>query len=165
MTEQIQTEQIQTAQIRTAHVKVPNGSLQIDAYLAEPVGQGSFPAIVVIQEIFGVNAHIREVTERLAKAGYVAIAPAIYQRLAPGFEVGYSPEEVKQGRLYKDQTQADQLLSDIQSAIAYLQTLPTVRPEAIGCIGFCFGGHVAYLAATLPSIKATASFYGAAIPT
>jgi carboxymethylenebutenolidase len=154
-----------TEHIRTAPVQIQNGSLQIDAYLAEPLGEGTFPAIVVIQEIFGVNAHIREVADRFAKAGYVAIAPAIYQRLAPGFEVGYSPEEVKQGRIYKDQTQSDELLSDIQSAIAYLQTLPTVKPKAIGCIGFCFGGHVAYLAATLPSIKATASFYGAAIPT
>jgi carboxymethylenebutenolidase len=152
-------------QIQTARVQIPNGSLQIDAYLAAPLGTGPFPAIVVVQEIFGVNVHIRDVTDRFVKAGYVAIAPALYQRLAPGFEVGYSPEEVKQGRIYKDQTQADKLLADIQSTIAYLQTLPAVKPEAIGCIGFCFGGHVSYLAATLPSIKATASFYGAAIPT
>ena len=150
--------------MRTAQVQVPNGDLQIAAYLAEPIA-ASTPAVIVLQEIFGVNAHIRDVVERFAKAGYVAIAPALYQRLAPGYESGYDPEGVKQGRMYKDQTRADELLSDIQSTVDYLHTLPSVKPGAIGCIGFCFGGHIAYLAATLPSIKATASFYGAGIPT
>jgi carboxymethylenebutenolidase len=151
--------------IQSHWVKVWNKDLEIDAYRAEPVAAGQFPAIVVIQEIFGVNAHIRDVTERLAREGYVAIAPAIYQRLAPGYESGYSPEEVTQGRVYKDQTRAEELLGDIGGAIAYLQSLPNVKQGAIGCIGFCFGGHVAYLAATLPQIKATASFYGAGIAT
>ncbi|MCU0542766.1 MAG: dienelactone hydrolase family protein [Oscillatoriaceae cyanobacterium Prado104] len=150
--------------IRTTSVKIPNGDLQIDAYLAEPTKEGTFPAIIAIQEIFGVNAHIRDVTERLAKEGYVAIAPAIYQRIAPGFEAGYTPEDIEIGRKYKEQTKADELLSDIQAAIAYLKTLPKVKEDAIGTIGFCFGGHVVYLAATLPEIKATASFYGGGIP-
>jgi carboxymethylenebutenolidase len=146
-------------------VKVSNGELQLDAYLAQPPGTGPFPAVIVIQEIFGVNAHIRDVTKRFAKAGYVAIAPAIYQRTAPGFEVGYSSEDVATGRRYKDLTTADELLSDVQATIGYLRSLPTVKPEAIGAIGFCFGGHVAYLAATLPNVKATAAFYGGGIAT
>lgn len=146
-------------------VKVRNQDLEIDAYLAEPVAEGRVPAVVVIQEIFGVNAHIRDVTERFAQLGYVAIAPALYQRLAPGYESGYTPEEIAQGRRYKDQTQAEELLGDVGAAIAYLKKMPQVNQEAIGCIGFCFGGHVAYLAATLPEIKATASFYGAGITT
>lgn len=152
-------------EIRATDTKIPNESLQIDAYLVEPSVKGTYPAIVVIQEIFGVNSHIRNVTDRLAREGYVAIAPAIFQRTAPGFEVGYSESETKQGRVYKDQTQAVELLSDIQATIAYLRTLPSVNGDAIGAIGFCFGGHVAYLAATLPEIKATASFYGAGIAT
>jgi carboxymethylenebutenolidase len=152
-----------TQNFHAKSVKVMNQDLEIDAYLAEPEGEGKFPAIVVIQEIFGVNAHIRDVTERFAQLGYVAIAPALYQRLAPGFESGYSAEEIDQGRHYKDQTQAAELLGDISGAIAYLQGLTNVNAEAIGCIGFCFGGHVAYLAATRPEIKATASFYGAGV--
>ncbi|MGH2415930.1 MAG: dienelactone hydrolase family protein, partial [Microcystaceae cyanobacterium] len=120
---------------------------------------------IVIQEIFGVNHHIRDVTRRLAQEGYVAIAPAIYQRQAPGFEVGYTAEDVKIGRVYKTQTKASELLSDIQATIDYLHGLPQVKPSGVGCIGFCFGGHVAYLAATLEDIKATASFYGAGITT
>lgn len=149
---------------RSTHSKISNGSLHIDAYLVEPTETGQYPVIVVIQEVFGVNAHIREVTERIAREGYVAIAPAIYQRTAPGFEVGYSDEELKLGRFHKDQTKADELLSDVQSAIAYLRTLPSVQQDAIGVIGFCFGGHVAYLAATLPDVNVTACFYGAGIP-
>ncbi|WP_017652393.1 dienelactone hydrolase family protein [Fortiea contorta] len=154
-----------TTEIHTRQIQISNGDLQIDAYLAEPANEGVFPAVIVIQEIFGVNIHIREVTQRLAQEGYVAIAPAIFQRTAPGFEVGYTPEDVQLGRKYKDQTTADELLSDITAAIAYLQNLPNVNPNAIGSIGFCFGGHVVYLAATLPDIKATASFYGGGIPT
>jgi carboxymethylenebutenolidase len=140
-------------------IKIPNQSLEIDAYLAQP-SSPTQAAIIVIQEIFGVNAHIRDVTERFAQEGYFAIAPAIFQRTAPGFEVGYSQEDTKLGRLHKEQTKADELLSDLQATIEYLKTRGV---EQIGTIGFCFGGHVAYLAATLPEIKATASFYGAGI--
>ncbi len=152
-------------EIQSNFVKVPNDSLEIDAYLAVPQGDGPFPGVVVLQEIFGVNAHIRDVTERIAKAGYIAIAPALYQRQAPGFEVGYEEEDFKLGRQYKEQTQADELLGDIQATIGYLERETPVKTDGFGCIGFCFGGHVAYLAATLPDIQATASFYGAGIPT
>ena len=152
-----------TTAISTDKVIVNNSDLAIDAYLAKPQAEGTFPGIVVIQEIFGVNAHIRDITERLAREGYVAIAPAIYQRQAPNFEVGYSDEEVEIGRKYKNQTTASELLSDIQAPIDYLYSLPQVKPGGVGTVGFCFGGHVVYLAATLKDIKATASFYGAGI--
>ena len=146
-------------------VKVQNQDLEIDAYLAKPEATGVYPAVIVIQEIFGVNEHIRDVTDRLAEEGYIAIAPAIYQRQAPQFEVGYGDEDVKLGRQYKVQTQARELISDIQATINYLYSLPEVKQEGVGTIGFCFGGHVVYLAATLNEIKATASFYGAQIAT
>jgi len=152
-------------EIRADWVTVPNGALQIAAYLAEPLEGGPFPAVIVIQEIFGVNAHIRDVTERIAREGYVAIAPAIYQRTAPGFEAGYQPDDIVLGRQYKELTTAAELLSDIQATVDFLRRQPTVNGRAIGTIGFCFGGHVVYLAATLPDIKATASFYGAGIAT
>ena len=152
-------------EITTESVAVTNGDLQIAAYLAIPKREGVYPAVIVFQEVFGVNDHIRTVTNRIAQEGYVAIAPAIYQRVAPGFEVGYSEAELELGRSYKMQTKASELLSDTQATIQYLRSLPQVNPEAIATIGFCFGGHVAYLAATLPEIKATAAFYGAGIAT
>lgn len=151
--------------IETHRLEIPSAGTQINAYLAIPEGDGPFPAVVVLQEIFGVNTHIRDVTERFAQQGYVAIAPALYHRLSPGFETGYTEEDIELGREYKQKTDADELLSDVQAAIDHVKSLPKVKPGAIGCIGFCFGGHVAYLAATLPDIKATASFYGAGITT
>ncbi len=146
-------------------IKVPNQELEIDAYLAIPEASGTYAAVVVIQEIFGVNEHIRDITRRLAKEGYIAIAPAIYQRQAPQFEAGYIDEDVKLGRKYKEQTQAKELLSDVQATIDYLYSLPKVKRSGVGTIGFCFGGHVVYLAATLKDVAATASFYGAQIAT
>ncbi|MEC4803903.1 MAG: dienelactone hydrolase family protein [Jaaginema sp. PMC 1079.18] len=151
--------------IKTENVKIASQDITVDAYLAMPASAGQYPGVVVVQEIFGVNEHIRDVTRRIAREGYIAIAPAIYQRQAPGFEVGYTPEDLKIGKEYKAQTQADELLSDIQGAIDYLKNLPAARNSNYGCIGFCFGGHVAYLAATLDDITATASFYGAGIAT
>ncbi|MDJ0619141.1 MAG: dienelactone hydrolase family protein [Calothrix sp. MO_192.B10] len=151
--------------IDTTTVKLSQIDVTIDAYLAKPTAPGIYPGIVVLQEIFGVNAHIREVTERIARQGYVAIAPALYQRLAPGFETGYTAKDIEIGKEYKARTKASELLSDIQVAIDYLKTLPQVSKNGFGCIGFCFGGHVTYLAATLPDMKAAASFYGAGIAT
>ncbi len=151
--------------INTQWVKVKNKNLAIDAYLAIPTGDKIWTAVIVIQEIFGVNEHIQDITERLAKEGFVAIAPAIYQRQAPGFETGYTPEGIAEGRKYKNQTKASELLSDIQATINYLYALPQVAKTGIRTIGFCFGGLVVYLVATLPEIKATASFYGAGIVT
>lgn len=154
-----------TQEIFTSFVRIPSNNVLIDAYMACPPGEGAYPGVVVIQEIFGVNAHIRDVVERIARLGYVAIAPAIFQRIAPGFETGYTSQDILVGRSYKDQTKASELLSDIQATINYLKDCPQVKKDAFGCIGFCFGGHGAYLAATLDDIKATASFYGAGIAT
>jgi carboxymethylenebutenolidase len=159
-------------EIKTSHVQIPNQDLHIDAYLAQPTKEGKFAAVIVFQEIFGVNSNIREITELIAQQGYVAIAPAMYQRIAPGFtrdfspqDLSYSPEAYQLGLQYYQQVKYGEIFSDIQAAIAYLKTLPNVKIDAIGCIGFCFGGHVAYMAATLPDIKATASFYGGGITT
>ncbi len=96
----------------------------------------------------------------------------MYQRIAPGFEadlsqedIGFSPEAYRLGLEYYQQVKYQEIFSDIRATITYLKTLPNVKDDAIGVIGFCFGGHVAYMAATLPDIKATASFYGGGITT
>ena len=152
-------------EIKTEDIKIDAGDVQVESHLAQPASEGTYPGVIVVQEIFGVNDHIKDVTQRFAKEGYIAIAPAIYQRQAPGFAVGYSAEDLELGRQYKQQTKASELLNDIQAAINYLKSLPQCQGNGFGCIGFCFGGHVAYLAATLPDIQATASFYGAGIAT
>jgi carboxymethylenebutenolidase len=143
-------------------VQVLNGDLRIDAYVARPgVARSGNPGIVVIQEVFGVNAHIRSVCDRLAAEGYVAIAPAMFQRTAPGLDLGYSDAELALGRSHKDRLQADQVLGDVAATIAWLRRDCGVGP--IGAIGFCFGGHLAFLAATLPEVTATALFYPSGI--
>ena len=158
--------------INTTNVQIPNNDLLIDAYLAQPEGNNKKGAVIVFQEIFGVNSNIRDITELIAKQGYIVIAPAMYQRIAPGFEfgfsaedVGYSPEAYRLGLEYYQQVKYQEIFSDIKAKIAYLKSLPNVKADSIGCIGFCFGGHIAYMAATLPDIKATASFYGGGITT
>lgn len=152
-------------EIQADWVTVPGEGISLDTYLACPDTAGPHPALLVFQEIFGVNDHIRDVTRRLAQEGYVAIAPALYQRTAPGLELGYTPQDLEIGRGYKAQTTAAELISDIQATLRFLQAHPQVDANAIGCIGFCFGGHVAYLAASLDPIKVTASFYGGGIAT
>ncbi len=138
----------------------------------QPLQERNFGAVIVFQEIFGVNENIRDICQLIAKQGYITIAPAMYQRIAPSFEfgfsepdIGYSPEAYQLGLQYYQQVKYWEIFSDIQATISYLKTLPNVKTDSIGCIGFCFGGHVAYMAATLPDIKATASFYGGGITT
>lgn len=144
---------------------IPSTGVEISAYLAKPAGKGPYPAVLVLQEIFGVNAHIRSMADRLSQVGFLALAPALFQRTAPGLDIGYTPEDIAVGRSHKDKTTAPQLLADLNASLAFLEERPDVRPGKFGCIGFCFGGHVAFLAATLPKIVATASFYGAGIAT
>ncbi len=157
-------------QINTSQVQISNNDLLIDAYLAQPEGNDKKGAVIVFQEIFGVNNNIRDITELIAQQGYIAIAPALYQRVAPGFEFGFSAEDAgfsqeayRLGLEYYQEVKYQEIFSDIQATIAYLKNLSNVKADSVGCIGFCFGGHVAYMAATLPDIKATASFYGGGI--
>lgn len=103
-------------------------------------------AIVVLQEIFGVNAHIRSVCDRLAEAGYVAGAPALFDRLSPGYEAGYEPEEVSRSKAFLKTFDFDRALDDIDAAIAHLEPRGPVS-----IIGFCLGGSLAYKIAPSPT--------------
>ena len=150
--------------IHTRWVDIPVNGDRMESYMAWPSAPGPWPAVIVFMEIFGVNAHIRSVTERIAAEGYVAIAPNYYHRSTPNLELGYSDSDVAVGRQHKDQTHREGLLIDIRAMVQFLQTHHAVAPkERMGCIGFCFGGHVAYIAAGMHEITATASFYGAGI--
>ena len=128
------------------------------AYRADPAGTPK-GAIVVIQEIFGVNHHIRSVCDRLAAAGYVAIAPSIFDRTSPNFQSGYSPDEIAEARKFVANPDWNAMLLDTQAAI---DAVKEVGP--VGIIGFCLGGSVAYAAATkLSGLRAAIGYYGGAI--
>ncbi|MGJ4896609.1 MULTISPECIES: dienelactone hydrolase family protein [unclassified Bradyrhizobium] len=131
---------------------------QLGAYRADPTGTAK-GALVVIQEIFGVNHHIRNVCDRLAAAGYVAIAPAIFDRVEPGFTSGYSPDEIAVARKFVANPDWAAFLRDTQAAI---DGVKNVGP--VGIIGFCLGGSIAYAAATkLSGLRAAVGYYGGAV--
>ena len=122
--------------------------------------------MLVLPEVFGVNGWVRSVAERLAQEGYAALAITTFWRTAPQLDVPYDAAGLAEGRRHKDQVQADQLLSDVAAAAAWMQTAHAadgLAQKPLGCVGFCFGGHLALLAATLPVIAASADFYGAGV--
>jgi carboxymethylenebutenolidase len=131
---------------------------QLGAYRAEPTGTPR-GGIVVAQEIFGVNSHIRNVCDRLAAVGYVAVAPALFDRFERNFESGYSPDEVAHARSYLSKIDWDKMLLDIAAAMNEVKSAGPV-----GVVGFCMGGSIAYLAATrLPGLSAAVAYYGGQI--
>jgi carboxymethylenebutenolidase len=133
-------------------------NFQLGGYRADPAGTPK-AAVVVIQEIFGVNHHIRALCDRLAAEGYVAIAPAIFDRIEPGFTSGYSPDEVTNARKFVADPDWAAMLRDTQAAI---DAVRNVGP--VGIIGFCLGGSIAYAAATkLSGLSAAIGYYGGAV--
>lgn len=117
--------------------------------------------VIVLPEVFGVNAWVRGVAERLAAEGVPALAIPLFARTAPGLDLSYSDADLALGRQHKDATTAEQILSDITTAIVWLrQHYPNA---AIGVVGFCFGGHAALLAATLVEVDVSVDFYGAGV--
>ena len=151
-------------EITTERIEIPleeGGSM--GGYLAQPAAGGSGPAVLVFMEIFGINEHIRDVTERVAREGYVSLAPDYFHRTGPGAEYGYDDEGFAKGMELLNALEADEMIADARAALAYLRSRDDVDPDRIGCMGFCIGGHMAYLTACETDVKATASFYGGGI--
>ena len=131
---------------------------RLGAYRADPSGAPG-GGIVVIQEIFGVNHHIRNVCDRFAAEGYAAVAPALFDRQVRDFQSGYSPEEIEKARKFVANPDWDAMLRDTAAAIAELKS---AGPVSI--IGFCMGGTVAFLAAArLDGLTAAVGYYGGRI--
>lgn len=128
------------------------------AYQATPEGEPK-GAVVVLQEIFGVNDHIRSVCDRLADEGYVACAPALFDRIQPGWESAYDEEGVANSRAFLDKFDFERSLDDIQATIDHLKPFGEV-----GVIGFCLGGSLAYLIAALSTdLSCAVGYYGGRI--
>jgi carboxymethylenebutenolidase len=128
------------------------------AYLAQPEGRPK-GGVVVIQEIFGVNSHIRAVADDYAEQGYLAIAPALFDRVKPGIELGYSEDDITEGREIRGRVSNEDALLDIRAAAE------TVKSAGrIAAVGYCWGGTLAWLTATrLDGFAAVASYYGGGI--
>lgn len=131
---------------------------KFSAYRADPKGTPK-GAVVVIQEIFGVNHHIKAVTDRFAEEGYAAIAPALFDRMKPGFETGYTPDDIAEARKMVGGVDWPAMMRDTQASIDAVK-----GAGGVGIVGFCMGGTVAYRAAAeLSGLKAAVGYYGGMI--
>lgn len=149
--------------IKTQWVQVPVGNQSMKAYLAAPDLPKPRPGVLVIQEIFGVNSHIRSVADRLAESGYVALAPDLFWRVQPGFDVGYTPEDIAKGREVRGKMDMEQVMGDMKAAAAVLKGRPETKGQKMGVVGFCWGGLITYMCACRMQPDAASAYYGGGI--
>jgi len=132
---------------------------RMGAYVARSDGDTTGAGIIVLQEAFGVNGHIRDVSERLAREGYTTIAPEFFHRQGDGIEIPYDSYDRSTMQTLTD----EEMEADMRTAFEWLRSQAGINNEAIATIGFCMGGRASFLAnATLP-LKAAVSFYGGRI--
>ena len=150
--------------MKTEELKIKVGNEEMFAFVAAPDGKGGHPAVIVFEEIFGINKFLREIATRLAGEGYLAIAPDVHHRAWPvGTVIPYGEDGMKKGMAVIPKLTSDGITADVNATLAYLKTRTDVRHDKLGAIGFCIGGHMAYLTAATQPINATASFYGGGI--
>jgi len=145
----------------TIQLDTPDGKME--AYEAKPKTAGTYPGIVVLMEAFGLNDHIKKVTERIAQEGYIAIAPDLYHRESERV-VPYSDLQKAVGIMNRLQDQ--KVMDDVGAALAHLKSQSNVKAGALGVTGFCMGGRFTYLSAAHHNkdVKAAVAFYGGGIP-
>src|SRR6266702_8964646 len=148
--------------IRTEMESLPTADGLMPAYLCTPVGKGPHPAVIVVMEAFGLNAHIKNVTERVAREGYVAIAPDFFYRFGSPI-VPY--EDVPRAIGYIQKLDDAALMAEMGVVIQHLKSLAEVRGDRIGITGFCVGGRIAFLTACRhpAAVKVAIAFYGGGI--
>lgn len=130
----------------------------IGAYRADPKGRPK-GCIIVIQEIFGVNPHIRSVVDKFAAAGFIAVAPALFDHIESGVELNYDVAGVEKGRALAEQLGFDQAVADVASAKKMIDS-----SGKVGVVGFCWGGSVAFLCATRLGLSAVSYYGGRTVP-
>lgn len=132
---------------------------QLDAYVARPAG-APIGGLVVVQEAFGVNSHIRSVADAYAKDGFLAVAPALFDRIQRGVDLGYSGDDMQKGLAISRQVNPDDGVKDIAAALDYARR---ESGKKAGVIGYCLGGSMAWLAATRLDPAAAVGYYGGSI--
>jgi len=133
----------------------------IDLYVAFPEGAGNFPSLIVLQEAFGVNHHIRNICERLCQQGYAVAAPDLFHRTVKRLEAGYDEFPAVMPHYQALTTQG--LTLDLKATYNWLQNQEQVNKANSGAIGFCLGGKVSFLANTVLPLKAAISYYGGGV--
>ncbi|MFP5226592.1 MAG: dienelactone hydrolase family protein, partial [Acidobacteriota bacterium] len=133
---------------------------ELHAYVARPSG-APIAGLIVIQEAFGVTRHIRSVTDGWAREGFLAVAPALFDRVERGVELGYSQEDLQRGVAMIRQGTPDDRMTDVAAALEYARR---ETGKKVGIVGYCLGGSVAWLAATHLNADAAVGYYGSQIP-
>ncbi|SIO26368.1 carboxymethylenebutenolidase [Singulisphaera sp. GP187] len=147
-----------TEGLEAGEVKIPTSDGEIPAYRAAPAKPGPFPVILVVQEIFGVHEHIKDLCRRLAKAGYLAIAPALYARQGDVSTIKEIPEIIAK---VVSKVPDAQVLSDLDATVAWVKASGKGDTTKLGVTGFCWGGRIVWLyAAHNPHLKAGVAWYG-----
>lgn len=148
-------------EITSGMVQVQASDGAMSAFVARPTAEGKHAAIVVLQEAFGLNAHIKDVAARLGREGYVALAPDLYYR-EKNAVVGY--DNLQEAIRLMMGLWDDKIVNDMGAAVSHLQGQSFVRADRIGVTGFCMGGRITFLTACKnPAIKAAVPFYGGGI--
>lgn len=142
-------------------IDIPADGGSFQGYLALPK-TGTGPAVIILQEIFGVNAHIRSVADQYAADGYVALAPDVFWRTQPRVELGYDGADREKAMELLQKTNLDAAVGDVGASAQALRALPEVTGK-VAAIGFCFGGRLAYLAAAQESVDLAVAYYGGGI--
>ena len=140
-------------------IRLKSKAGEIDAYLATPKGDTK-GGIVVIQEIFGVNRHIRKITDFFAAQGYLALAPCFFDHIKPGVELGYTPDTMAEGRKLVGELGVDKAVQDVDAAISALKARGVKK---VAVTGFCWGGTITWLSATRLKPDAAIGYYGGGI--
>ena len=140
----------------TLQLRAADGNT-LSAYLVKPAGPPR-GAVVVIQEIFGVNSHIRRVAEQYAAEGYLAIAPALFDRLKKAVDLGYDAAGIQAGVALVTKTTVEGVVADVNTALNAV-----VHAGKVGMVGYCWGGRVTYLSACHTNIAAGVAYYGGGI--
>ncbi len=133
----------------------------MNAFTARPETGGPYAGLIVLQEAFGVNSHIREVAERFAREGFVTVAPELFHRTAPGFQGSYTDFSavVPHMRALTE----DGLTADLKAACGWLTSNSCVKTNSIASVGYCLGGRVSFLANTVLPLRAAIAYYGGGI--
>jgi carboxymethylenebutenolidase len=140
-------------------IRLKSKAGEIGGYLATPRATQR-GGVVVIQEIFGVNHHIKAVTDKFAEDGYLALAPRFFDHIKPGVELGYTPDTLAEGRKYVTELGLDKAVQDVEAAIEELKRRDARK---VAVVGFCWGGTITWLSATRLHPDAAIGYYGGGI--
>ena len=132
---------------------------ELDAYVAKPAGQ-PLGGLVVVQEVFGVNRHIRSVADKFAAEGFLAVAPAIFDRIEKNVDLGYEGADMARAMQLMQKLNIDDAVKDVDAALAYARK---TAGKPVGVVGFCYGGTLAWLSATRLKPAAAVGYYGGQI--